>query len=62
MKQETQKKSFTKIESEFDEDCNFNGNLKKIIKGNQNSFYECVCDEGFRGDNCEISEHIYNIV
>ena len=45
---------------EYSEECFFNGKLKKWIFGDINSFYYCICDNGFRGDNCEIDDNTYN--
>ncbi len=43
-------------------ECNFNGILKKEIKGNYQSYYLCRCDIEYLGDNCQIPKELYNMV
>ena len=43
-------------------ECNYNGNLKKEIRGNYQSYYLCRCDADYLGDNCQIPRDLYNNV
>lgn len=45
-----------------DKECNFNGNLKKEIRGNYESFYICRCEKEFLGDNCQITSTLYQSI
>jgi hypothetical protein len=40
-------------------ECNNNGQLKKVFRGNSTSYYICRCQEGFLGDNCQISKELH---
>ena len=57
---------FLKVKTDFSKtngksgECFYKGKLKKIITGQDNSYYICRCDKGYMGDNCQISEHLFN--
>lgn len=40
-------------------ECNYNGILKKEIRGNYESYYICRCDKEYLGDNCQITSTLY---
>ena len=40
-------------------ECNYNGLLKKEIRGNYESYYICRCDKEYLGDNCQITSTLY---
>ena len=35
--------------------CNYRGDMKKKERGNYDSYFFCRCDEGYIGDNCQLS-------
>ena len=50
----------SKIEKENrSKECNYNGILKKEIRGNYESYYICRCDKDYLGDNCQITSTLY---
>lgn len=40
--------------------CSFKGKLFKSIHGNGSSYFACKCEEGFLGENCELSRELYD--
>ena len=43
-------------------ECNYNGVLKKELRGDADSYYICRCVEGYIGDNCQIPIKFYNSI
>lgn len=48
-----------RVSNKTNSECFNNGLLKREIKGDTNSYYICRCVTGYLGDNCQISETLY---
>lgn len=58
----TKKEAFIKSKNTDNKnniECYLNGILKRKIKGNVGSYFECECKNGYIGDNCQISESLF---
>lgn len=52
-------KYLTNPKASKNKECFYNGLLKRELKSNKLSYYICRCDQGYMGDNCQISKDLY---